>query len=78
MPRYEMACGAELDSSQLPANIPCAQPIIKLLKLIWFVLDSLTVAFFHDNVVFLQAPFPAILIPTHACRRDARNCFRCP
>jgi hypothetical protein len=32
---YEMACGVELDSPQLPANIPCAQPIIKLLKLIW-------------------------------------------
>ena len=42
-----MACGAELDSSQLPANIPCAQPIIKLLKLIWFVLELLAVAFFR-------------------------------
>lgn len=36
---YEMACGVELDSQQLPANIPCAQPIIKLLKLIWSVLS---------------------------------------
>ncbi len=33
--RYEMACGVELDSMELPASIPCAQPIIKLLKLIW-------------------------------------------
>ena len=33
--RYEMACGVELDAMELPASIPCAQPIIKLLKLIW-------------------------------------------
>ena len=30
-----MACGVELESSELPPSIPCAQPIIKLLKLIW-------------------------------------------
>jgi hypothetical protein len=78
MSRYEMACGAELDSSQLPANIPCAQPIIKLLKLIWYVLELLTVAYVHAIIVFLQAPFPAILIPTHACERDAHDCFRYP
>ena len=65
MPRYEMACGAELDSPQLPANIPCAQPIIKLLKLIWFVLAVLTVAYVHDTIVFLQAPLPDILVAMH-------------
>ena len=32
---YEMACGVELDTQDLPANIPCAQSIIKLLRLIW-------------------------------------------